>query len=66
MIPSEAPLLHNQVKLVDPMDRQAPWGSGQVVSHRLNGGLDALEVEKGHPNTEVAVKQDGDLSISSH
>lgn len=31
MIPSEAPLLHNQVKLVDPVDRQAhggPWVEG--------------------------------------
>lgn len=46
-----------------------------MVSHRLNGGLGALEMEKGHlvehdpvgnPNTEVAVRQDGDLSVCSH
>lgn len=48
------------------------WSDG---FHRLNGGLDALEVERGHlvghdptgnPSAEVAVKRDGDLSISSH
>lgn len=29
MIPSEAPLLHNQVKLVDPVDRQAHGAPGR-------------------------------------
>lgn len=34
MVPSEAPLLHSQVKLVDPVDRQA-WGlwAGDPLSY---------------------------------
>lgn len=39
MIPSEAPLLHNQVKLVDPVDRQA---CGALVR-----GLPSLSVHIG-------------------
>lgn len=31
MIPSEAPLLHHQVKLVDPVDRQAQGPLVQVL-----------------------------------
>ena len=55
MIPSEAPLLHNQVKLVDPVDRQAhgpgaegfpPCVSAQVLTMSIqkNGGLRAPQL----------------------
>lgn len=49
MIPSEAPLLHNQVKLVDPVDRQAHAA--------LVRGLPTLRVSiaVGHTDTKGTV-----------
>lgn len=58
MVPSEAPLLHNQVKLVDPVDRQAHGAlAGATLSPQVsttlckgNAGLDAVETGREGPS----------------